>query len=161
MAVTKIWKVKGKAKNAINYADDPDKVIGTMYADDIKDVLNYADNGDKTETHMFTTSLNCTREFAAEEFELTKELFDKHNGLVAVHATQSFEETDISPQEAHEIGVQLARELWGDRFQVIIATHLNTDHVHNHFVINSVSFIDGKKFHLTNYCWHDMAEASD
>ena len=161
MAITKIWKVKGSAGSAIKYADDPDKVIGTMSIDELRDVLNYADNDTKTEQHLYTSSLNCTREFAIQEFELTKERFGKRGGIVAVHATQSFEEKDLSPKEAHDIGTQLAKELWGDRFQVIVATHLNTEHVHNHFVINSVSFKDGKKFHLTNYCWHDMKEASD
>ena len=161
MAVTKIWKVKGNAGSAISYADDPEKVIGEMFADDLDSVINYADNGTKTEQHMYTTALNCTREFAAQEFELTKELYDKRGGIVAVHATQSFEETDLSPKETHEIGVQLAKEMWGDNFQVIVSTHLNTDHVHNHFVINSVSFKDGRKYHLTNYRWHEMKEVSD
>lgn len=161
MAVTKIWKVKGNAGSAISYADDPEKVIGEMFADDLDSVIKYADNGSKTEQHMYTTALNCTREFAAQEFELTKELYDKRGGIVAVHATQSFEETDLSPKEAHEIGMQLAKEMWGDNFQVIVSTHLNTDHVHNHFVINSVSFKDGRKYHLTNYRWHEMKEVSD
>jgi len=161
MAITKIWKVKGSAGAVIRYADDPEKVIGTIYARDLNDVIRYADDDSKTEQHVYTSGINCTREFAFQEFELTKERFGKRGGIVAVHATQSFEETDLSPKEAHEIGLQLARELWGDKFQVIVATHLSTDHVHNHFVINSVSFKDGKKFHLTNYCWHDMKEASD
>ena len=161
MAITKIWKVKGSASAVIRYADDPEKVIGTIYASDLNDVIRYADDDSKTEQHVYTSGINCTREFAFKEFELTKERFDKRGGIVAVHATQSFEKTDLSPKEAHEIGIQLAKDLWGDKFQVIVATHLNTNHVHNHFVINSVSFKDGKKFHLTNYCWHDMKEASD
>ncbi len=56
-----------------------------------------------------------------------------------------FKEGEITPELAHEIGVRLANEMWGDRFQVVVTTHLNTNHIHNHFVLNSVSFKDGKK----------------
>lgn len=160
MAVTKIWKVRGNVGTVIDYADNPEKVAGAISNEDLEDVLGYADDDIKTENHAYTTAINCTREYAKQEFELVKELFDKEGGTVALHAYQSFEE-NISPREAHEIGVQMAKELWGDKFQVIVATHLNTDHVHNHFVINSVSFVDGKRFHTTNYSWLDMVRVSD
>lgn len=160
MAVTKIWKVRGNAGTVIDYADDPEKISGKFTAEDLEDVLKYADDDLKTESHAYTTAINCTRDGAKEAFELTKRMFAKEGGTVALHAYQSFEE-DISAMEAHEIGVQMAKELWGDKFQVIVATHLNTDHVHNHFVINSVSFVDGKRFHVTNYSWLDMAAVSD
>ena len=160
MAVTKIWKVRGNVGTVIDYADDPEKVAGYISNEDLEDVLGYADDDIKTESHAYTTAINCTREYAKEEFELVKEQFGKEGGTVALHAYQSFEE-NISPKDAHEIGVQMAKELWGDKFQVIVATHLNTDHVHNHFVINSVSFVDGKRFHTTNYSWLDMVKVSD
>ncbi len=160
MAVTKIWKVRGNVGTVIDYADNPEKVAGAISNEDLEDVLGYADDDIKTESHAYTTAINCTREYAKEEFELVKEQFAKEGGTVALHAYQSFEE-NISPKEAHEIGVEMAKELWGDKFQVIVATHLNTDHVHNHFVINSVSFIDGKRFHTTNYSWLDMVKVSD
>ncbi len=160
MAVTKIWKVRGNVSTVIDYADDPEKVAGYISSEDLEDVLGYADDDIKTESHAYTTAINCTREYAREEFELVKKQFAKEGGTVALHAYQSFEE-NISPKEAHEIGVQMAKELWGDKFQVIVATHLNTDHVHNHFVINSVSFVDGKRFHTTNYSWLDMVKVSD
>ena len=160
MAVTKIWKVRGNAGTVIDYANDPEKVAGAVTNEDLEDVLGYADDDIKTERHAYTTAINCTREYAREEFELVKKQFAKEGGTVALHAYQSFEE-NISPKDAHEIGVQMAKELWGDKFQVIVATHLNTDHVHNHFVINSVSFVDGKRFHTTNYSWLDMVKVSD
>lgn len=79
-------------------------------------------------------------------------MYGKENGILAFHAYQSFNEGEVTPEIAHEIGVKLAEEMWGDRFQVVVSTHLNTKHFHNHFVINSVSFKDGKKYYsnLTN-----------
>ena len=76
----------------------------------------------------------------------TGKRFGKTNGVVAFHAYQSFREGEVTPEQCHEIGVALARKVWGGRFQVLVATHMNTDNLHNHFVINSVSYVDGKKY---------------
>ena len=164
MAVTKIWRVRGKAQSVIDYVKDPEKTVCTLSEEDlgdIADVLEYVDDEVKTEKHFYTTGIGCDRDNAKEEFELTKKRFGKEGGIVAAHAYQSFEEENISPEEAHAIGVQLAKELWGDRFQVIVSTHLNTDHVHNHFVINSVSFKDGKRFHFCTARYLEMRDVSD
>ena len=67
--------------------------------------------------------------------------------IVCYHGFQSFKHGEVTPEQAHEVGVKLAQKMWGDRFQVIVATHLNTDCLHNHFVVNSVSFTDGKHYH--------------
>ena len=75
-----------------------------------------------------------------------QERFGKTDGVVALHAYQSFREGEVTPEQCHEIGVALARKVWGKRFQVLVATHMNTDNLHNHFVINSVSYVDGKKY---------------
>ena len=72
--------------------------------------------------------------------------FGKTGGNVAYHAYQSFKPGEITPEQCHTIGVALARAMWGDRYQVVVATHLNKAHLHNHFVWNSVSFLDGKKY---------------
>ncbi len=164
MAVTKIWRIRGSAGRIIDYASNPEKTA--LGIDDeelagLADVLDYADDEIKTEKHFYTTGINCDREYAKEEFQLTKERFGKQGGIVAIHGYQSFEEEEVLPSTAHEIGVKLAKELWGDRFQVIVATHLNTDHVHNHFVINSVSFKDGLRFHMCTARYQEMREASD
>ena len=79
--------------------------------------------------------------------QFVKTIYGKENGILAFHAYQSFNEGEVTPEIAHEIGVKLANEMWGDRFQVVVSTHLNTKHLHNHFVINSVSFKDGKKYY--------------
>ena len=164
MAVTKIWRVRGKVGNVIDYANDPEKTIESLSSrelDDIADILEYADDGRKTEEHYFTTGINCDKEFAKEEFALVKNQYGKQGGIVAIHGYQSFEEEDISPRLAHELGVKLATELWGDKFQVIVATHLNASHVHNHFVVNSISFVDGRRFHMCTDRYYEMRAVSD
>lgn len=100
-------------------------------------------------------------EFARDQFNATKIRFGKTGGNVAYHAYQSFREGEVTPDEAHAIGVQLARELWGDRFQMVVATHVNTKCTHNHIVINSVSFRDGLKFHDCKDTYRQLKEASD
>ena len=101
----------------------------------------------KTQQFYYTSGINCRVECASDQFDTTKLRFGKTGGNVAYHAYQSFKPGEVTPDEAHAIGVQLAEELWGDRFQVVVATHLDRDHIHNHIIINSVSFRDGLKFH--------------
>ena len=164
MAVTKIWDVKGKTAGVIEYVSNPEKTGDKISLDDIKsieDVIGYADDEVKTEKHFYTTGINCDKEMAAAEFNLTKQFYDKQGGIVAYHAYQSFSEGESTPEEAHKIGVQLAKELWGDRFQVVVSTHLNTKCLHNHFVINSVSFKDGMRFHDTLEMYNLLRETSD
>lgn len=76
-----------------------------------------------------------------------KKRYGKEDGIVVFHGYQSFAEGEVTPDMAHEIGVRLAEELWGERFQVLIATHLDkANHIHNHFVLNSFSFLDGRRY---------------
>ena len=83
-------------------------------------------------------------------------------GVIAYHGYQSFAPGECTPELAHEIGVKLARQLWGDRYQVLVATHLDREnHLHSHFVINTVSFVDGKKFYRSGRDYRAMREASD
>jgi hypothetical protein len=124
-------------------------------------VIAYAADEDKTEQFFYTTGINCSVEFARDQFNATKIRFGKTGGNVAYHAYQSFREGEVTPDEAHAIGVQLARELWGDRFQIVVATHVNTKCTHNHIVINSVSFKDGLKFHDCKDTYRQLKEASD
>lgn len=101
-------------------------------------VLNY---------RAYVTGINCTEENAAKCFMRTKAAKDNSGGRLCYHAYQSFAKGEVNAETAHRIGVELAKEMWGDRFEVLVATHLNTEHYHSHFIINSVSFVDGKKFY--------------
>lgn len=98
---------------------------------------------------------------ARQQMELTKPQFGKTGGTVAFHAYQSFRPGEVTPEQCHAIGVELAKRVWGDRFQVLIATHLNTDCCHNHFVINSVSFVDGKRYNDCKKTYRALQDASD
>ncbi len=164
MAVTKIWNIRGRADSPLEYITNPEKTQREFTEAEkqaLADVIAYAADEDKTEQLFYTTGLNCSVEFARDQFNATKIRFGKTGGNVAYHAYQSFREGELTPDEAHEIGVQLAKELWGDRFQMVVATHVNTKCTHNHIVINSVSFRDGLKFHDCNDTYRQLREASD
>ena len=145
IAVVKIWKVESNLKKVVDYAEDKEKTDLSNY-EDLINTLDYAENKDKTEESFFIDGINCDPNNAANEMIQVKKKFMKTDGILAWHAFQSFKEGEVTPDEAHKIGLELANEMWGDRFQVVVTTHLNTDHLHNHFVLNSVSFIDGKKY---------------
>ena len=98
---------------------------------------------------------------AIHEMKNIKKQFFKTTGIQCFHGVQSFVEGEVTLEQAHEIGIKLAEELWGDKFQVIISTHLNTDNIHNHFVLNSVSFVDGKRFCNTKKDYAVMRNTSD
>ena len=158
MATTKIWKVEKRLDHVIDDATNEEKTrnnsrgYGMDKFDSIRQVMTYATNPDKTEKQFYTTGINCEVKDSVKQMQLVKMIYRKENGILAFHAYQSFNEGEVTPEIAHEIGVKLANEMWGDRFQVVVSTHLNTEHLHNHFVINSVSFKDGKKYYsnLTN-----------
>ena len=153
MATTKIWKVQKRLDHVINYATNEEKTknnyieYGMDEFDSIRQVMTYATNPDKTEKQFYTTGINCEVKDAVKQMQFVKTIYGKENGILAFHAYQSFNEGEVTPEIAHEIGVKLAEEMWGDRFQVVVSTHLNTDNIHNHFVINSVSFKDGYKYY--------------
>ena len=151
MAVCEIWDVKGRLDHPIDYAKNPVKTANPDYTDaDLQamgDVMKYAVNGDKTEQQFFVTGVNCDPATARDEMMITKAQFQDESEIVCYHGFQSFKHGEVTPEQAHEVGVKLAEKMWGDRFQVIVATHLNTDCLHNHFVVNAISFIDGKHYH--------------
>ena len=139
MATTKLWKFKSRLDRLIDYAI----------------------NGEKTENKLYVSGINCMPDTAFYEMDNTKKQFFKTGGIECYHGYQSFAEGEVTAEQAHEIGVKLAEEIWGDRFQVIVSTHLNTDNIHNHFVLNSVSFIDGKRFCNTKNDYAIMRNTSD
>ena len=151
MAVCEIWDVRGRLDHPLDYVENPDKTINLQYTESdlqaLGDVMKYATNGQKTEQQYFVTGVNCSADTARQEMQIVKQQFDDRSKIICYHAYQSFAHGEVTPEQAHEIGVKLAQRMWGERFQVVVATHLNTDCYHNHFVINSVSFVDGKHYY--------------
>lgn len=151
MAVCEIWDVRGRLDHPIDYAENPEKTANPKYSDaDLQamvDVMEYATNKDKTEQRFFVTGVNCEIATARDEMMIAKAQWNDTSEIVCYHGFQSFKSGEVTPEQAHEVGVRLAERMWGDRFQVVVATHLNTDCLHNHFVVNSVSFADGKHYH--------------
>ena len=149
MAATKIWPVKDNLRQVINYAKNPAKSENPAFVDEnmqgFFDVMSYTTNDDKTEKRFFVSGVNYIPNAAQEQMLMTKQRYGKMGGVVAFHAYQSFKYDEAAPEVAHEIGVKTAEKLWGNRFEVVVSTHLNTDCIHNHFVVNSVSFADGKR----------------
>ena len=181
MATTSIWRVKGWLGKVVIYAENPEKTANPkFYADrelteqdgqQLSDVIRYAINSEKTQEtdsgdgaplHRFVSGINCSPATARDEMLAVKKRFSKEDGTVAYHGYQSFAPGEATPELAHKIGVKLATRLWGDRYQVIVATHLDKEnHLHNHFVLNTVSFVDGIKYHRTKKDYHDMQTVSD
>lgn len=166
MAVTKIWPVRGRLDSVIRYAENEEKTRTpdlTGLKNDLEETLNYAANDAKTirDDQLFVSGVNCVPAIARQQMELTKQQFGKTGGTVAFHAYQSFPPGEVTPEQCHAIGVELAKHLWGDRFQVLVATHLNTDCCHNHFVLNSVSFVDGKRYNDCKATYRALQQASN
>lgn len=172
MAVTKIWPIKGRVDKVIDYARNPEKTRESSYGKQeqlhiIDGVVEYAANEMKTETRAYVTCINCREDIASRQFLETKDYWtrvsgkSKYDGRVCFHGYQSFAAQEVNAETAHEIGVRLAETLWGDQFEIIVATHCNTGHYHNHFVLNSVSWRDGHKFHNGPDDYEKMKNLSD
>lgn len=147
MATTGFWPVRGRLKEVIDYANNPDKTTAKEYLDeDLYAAIRYVENDDKTDQTMFVSGINCSKHNAYNEMIAVKRRFGERGKNIAYHGYQSFATGEVTPEEAHQIGMETARQMWGAKYQVVVTTHLNTDNIHNHFVINSVSFMDGKKF---------------
>ena len=182
MATTSIWAVKGWLGKVVLYIENPDKTENPKFyqledmtdvqTQNLSDVIGYATSAEKTTiapddestglVRQFVSGVNCLPSTARDEMLAVKKRFGKTDGVIAYHGYQSFAPGEATPELAHEIGVKLARQLWGERYQVLVATHLDKEnHLHNHFVVNTVSFVDGIKYHRTEKDYHDMRTASD
>lgn len=157
MATTKIWTVKDNLERTVNYAANPEKTIDP----DLKKAIHYAGDEAKTESRCYVTGVNCNADTAFEEMTAVQERFGKTGGNVAYHAYQSFKTGDITPELCHEIGVKLAKKMWGNEYQVLVATHLNTGTLHNHFVVCSTNMWTGKKFDCNEGAYWKFRVLSD
>ena len=147
MATTGFWPVKGRLKEVIDYANNPDKTTAKEYLDeDLYAAIRYVENDDKTDQTMYVSGINCSKHNAYNEMIAVKRRFGERGKNIAYHGYQSFAIGEVTPEEAHDIGKETARKMWGAKYQVVVTTHLNTDNIHNHFVVNSVSFKTGRKF---------------
>ena len=180
MATTSLWRIKGELGRVVRYAANADKTTNPAFPDGgaavfepeqwLENVIHYAVQDRKTvcvdETaevlQRFVSGVNCMPETAREEMMATKAKFGKPGGVVAYHGYQSFAPGEATPEMAHEIGVKLAERLWGSRHEVVVATHLDkANHLHCHFVLNTVSFVDGKKYYRSERDYYQMQKESD
>ena len=149
-------------KEIIDYAENPDKTTDPKYLEeDLYNALRYAENDDKTDQRLFVAGINCPKQRAYEAMMAVKRRFGKTGGMVAWHGFQSFVTGEVTPEEAFEIGKETARRMWGDKYQVVVTVHLNTDNLHCHFVVNPISFIDGSRFQNKIYNHRRLREISD
>ena len=165
MAVSKLWAVNSRLGQVIDYAANPEKTAADIYTEEqyqaLADVLSYAKDEEKTEREYFAEGINCNPTTARDQFVSVKQAYGKEEGIQAYHGYLSFKEQNISPQLAQKIGMEFANEVWGDRFQVVVTTHLNTKHLHCHYVINSVSFKDGKRLWGDEKAWFKFRKVAD
>lgn len=132
--------------------------------DDLRRLLSYTQNQDKTEHQLYVTGFHCDPETACMSMELTKRLWEQpaDKGVLAYHIIQSFSPGEATPDQVHEIGCEFARRFLADRFECTVSTHLDKGHLHNHIVVNSVSYADGKMFrnNFDTY-YHGIRQVSD
>ena len=156
MAYTKVFAIRRRLDDRIDYVVNGEKTA-------LDAGITYATNPEKTEQHFFTSAINCgSCETAYAEMQETKSRFGKKGGVLGYHFIQSFAPGEVTPEQAHAIGVEFAQRLFGDRYEVVVGTHLDKAHLHNHVVVNSVSFVDGKKYHSSPGSYYfDVRSVSD
>ena len=159
MATTSLWHIEGRLSDLTDYVENPEKTAPAL--EDLFNAAKYVERPAATADGHYVTAINCLRETAVEQMILTKRQYGKTDGYIAFHGYQSFKPGEVTAQECHDIGVALAKEMWGDRFQIIVTTHLDKEHLHNHFCFNSVSFRDGKKYNYSNAEMQRLRDVSD
>ena len=156
MAYTKVFAIRARLDDRVKYAINGDKT-------ELDEKINYAANLQKTNPVRFVSALNCkSAETAFAAMRRTKEKFCKTGGVLGYHFIQSFAPGEVTPEQAHEIGCEFARRLFGEDFEVVVGTHLDKAHPHNHIIVNSVSRIDGHKYHSSPESYYnDVRGTSD
>ena len=139
MAVTKIHPIKTTLKKAIDYIC----------------------NGDKTDNEIYVTTHLCSRENAHKEFELTKKQFNSRTKTLAHHLIQSFVPEEVSFEETHQVGIELCEKILDGKYEYVLATHIDKDHVHNHIIFNSIDVDEGKVYHSYYGSYMNIRSQSD
>lgn len=155
MATTKLWKVTDRLDHIIDYVYNIEKTSSLI------DTVHYVSNEEKTLQRRYVTCINCDENDPCQSMNNTKKMFNDEKEIVCFHGYQSFLGNEVSADLAHQIGVELAKQLWTDNFEVIITTHINTNNIHNHIVINATSFKDGHRFCNTKVDYRATRDASD
>lgn len=164
MAIVFIKDIKTRLDRTLSYIGNKEKTENENYEEvflDLHNALNYTVDDLKTEEKYFVNGINCKYENAFKRMTETKKEYDKTGGILGYHIIQSFAPGEGTPESIHELGKEFARRAFGDRFEVVVATHLNTGCLHNHYVLNSVSFMDGKKYYDNNQSYARLREISD
>lgn len=143
MAYDKIIPIRRRLDHCVSYVLNPDKT-------ELGAVLDYIGNPDKTITPdgkaVLETAINCQLSTAYREMQDTKKRWAKRGGVLGYHLIHSYAPGEVTPEQAHSLGVEFADKLLQGKYEVIVSTHLDHDHIHNHILFNSVSFVDGKKY---------------
>ncbi len=162
MVTTGFWPVKNRLKEVIDYANNPDKTTNKKFLDkDLYMALRYVEDDKKTDQTMYVSGINCPKQRVYEYMMATKRRYGKLGGNIAYHGYHSFVCGEVTLEEAHQIGLETARRIWSKDYEIVVTTHLNTDNIYNHFLVNSVSFRTGRKFesHISNH--YKLREISD
>ena len=164
MAYTKIIKVKSNLNLCLDYTSNPMKTERRS-AEDLNKLLNYTQNNDKTEHQLYVSGFNCIPQNAYEIMMETKTRWRKpvkDGNILAYHIIQSFAPGEATPDQVHQIGCEFVQRFLADRFECTVSTHLDRGHLHNHIVVNSVSYADGKMFRSDfNTYYKGIRETSD
>lgn len=132
--------------NALTYTMDEEKCLRPPVEPSLEGAVDEALNQDKSEQDLFQSAIGCTLESAFADMCAVKKMWHKEKGVQGFHLVQSFAAGEVTPELAHQIGLEFAEQLLGGKFQAVVSTHLNTKCIHNHIVWNSVSMENGKKY---------------
>ena len=152
MAYDKIIVIHSRLDRCLDYVQNDDKT-------DLGNAVDYICNPVKA---GFQTAINCTLDNAFLQMQATKQRWDKYGGILGYHIVHSYAPGEVTPEQAHEAGVEFARRLLGDKYEAVVCTHTDRDHLHCHIVFNSVSFLDGRKYRsdFKSY-FHDLRDTSN
>ena len=152
MAYDKIIVIHSRLDRCLDYVQNDGKT-------DLGNAVDYICNPVKA---GFQTAINCTLDKAFLQMQATKQRWDKYGGILGYHIVHSYAPGEVTPEQAHEVGVEFARRLLGDKYEAVVCTHTDRDHLHCHIVFNSVSFLDGKKYRsdFKSY-FHDLRDTSN
>ena len=151
MAYDKIIAIRSRLDHCVSYALNPEKT-------DLAAALRYIENEEKinSEHRVFATALNCSLETAFREMQETKQRWGKPGGILGYHVIHSYAPGEVTPEQAHEIGVEFAAVLLGGGYEAVVSTHLDQDHLHCHIVFNSVSLLDGRKYRSNKKTYYEV-----